>query len=159
VRADLYFGGRPKSAESTPSLKLASVLDAQQIAAAHALDNNVFVDRFQQLVPEPADQPRTWTTSDLKGAYLRITLEFFYLGEISYLPRESWPRMHNFQLWLGPKGQHVFAFTDEQLALQIVRDDPDPVMRGDANSVQIVFEYEIDQSAYSKCLVASAGNG
>ncbi len=155
ARVELYFDGRPKSDNSRPSLILGSVPKAPEIAAAHALDNTVFVDHALHLVPEPADQTRNWSTSDLKGAYVRVILGLFYVESISSLPKCGWPKMHNLQLWLGSKAEKVFSFSLEQLSSQIVREDPNPIARGQATCVQVLFEHEIDDAAYTKGLAST----
>lgn len=151
----MYFGGRPKSKDLKPSLALVSVLNTHQIAATHAIDNSVFVDHLVQLVPEPADQMQNWSTSDLKGAYLRVTLGFFYVEPISSLPKQSWPVMHNLQLWLGPKSERLFAFSLVQLSSQIVQENLNPIVKGQAKCVQVQFEIEIDGASYSNGLLSS----
>ncbi len=155
VRVHLYCHGRPKSDHSHPSLTLVSVLEPHDIAATHAIDNVVFVDHLMHLVPEPADQTQNLSSSDLKGTFLRVTLGFFYVEPLSSLPKQSWPVMHNLQLWLGPKSDRLFSFALTQLSSQIVREDPNPIARGQAKCVQVQFECEIDATAYSRGLRAS----
>lgn len=156
VRVHLYFDGRPKSNNCDASLTLVSALETHKISATHAIDNSVFVDHLMHLVPEPVDQTQNWSSSDLKGAFLRVTLGFFYVEAISSLPKESWPLVHNLQFWMGPQAERLFSFSLAQLSSQIVREDPNPMAAGQAKCVQVQFECEIDRTAYSKGLLASA---
>lgn len=156
VRIELYLGGQPKSDDVKPSLVLVSTNGNQHVDAVSALDNNIFVDHQLHLIPEPADQVRGWSASDLKGAFVRVTLTFFYIKPFFSLPEESWPSMQNLQLWLGPKADRVFAFSLEQLASQTVGLDPNPIARGQAECVRVQFSCLIDEAAYSKCLLSSA---
>jgi hypothetical protein len=156
VNVHLYFQGRPKSNNVKPSLTLVSVHKTHEIAAANAIDNSVFVDQAIHLVPEPANQMQNWSTADLNGTFLQVTLRFFYIEPMLSLSKESWPVMHNLQLWLGPKADKLFTFDLTQLSSQIVREDPNPIAVGQAKCIQVQFEYKIDAAAYSKGLLASA---
>jgi hypothetical protein len=101
TKVELYFGVKSISEHTKPSLVLVSGPNPPEIAAACALDNSVFVDHVMHLLPEPANQTRSWGTADLKGAHIRVTLSFFFIEPISFLPKGSWPTMHNLQLLLG----------------------------------------------------------
>ena len=156
VRVEIFLDGRPKTENVKPSLLLVSTNGDQNISAVRALDHTIFVDRQLHLVPEPADQHRAWSTSDLKGAFVRVTLNFFYITPFFSLPKESWPTMQNLQLLLGPKANRIFSFSLEQLASQTVRLDPNPIARGQAECLQAQLSYLIDEPAYTKCLLSSA---
>lgn len=156
ARIQIFVDGQPKAENVKPSLVLVSTNGNQQIDAVRALDETIFVDHQLHLVPEPADQHRAWSTRDLKGAFLRVTLNFFYITPFFSLPKESWPSMQNLQLWLGPKADRVFSFAPEQLSSQTVGLDPNPIARGQAECVQVQVSYLIDEAAYSKCLLSSA---
>lgn len=84
-----------------------------------------------------------------------MALQFWYIEGLCYLPKESWPTLHNFQLWLGGTGRHLFTFSIEQLRSQITRENPKPLARGQAKCVQIIFEYEITGDAFAKGLLSA----
>lgn len=153
AKVEFYFGGRTENVE--PSLALESVLKGHEIPSARALDNSVFVDHAMFLVPKPADQPQIWNTADLKCSHIRVTLLLFFLEPISSLPEESWPTMHNLQLWLGPKAEKLLSFSLKQLSSQIVREDPNPIVFGQAKCVQVLFECDIDETVYANSFLVA----
>ncbi|MDS4026804.1 MAG: HNH endonuclease signature motif containing protein [Candidatus Contendobacter sp.] len=153
AKVEFYFD--QQTAGVNPSLVLESVLKGHETPSARALDNSVFVDHAMFLVPEPADQPQRWNITDLKGAHIRVTLLFFYLEPISALPKESWPTMHNLQIWLGPKAEKLLSFSLEQLSTQVVREDPQPMVFGQAKCVQVLFECDVNETVYAKSLLSA----
>lgn len=153
AKVEFYFGGRTENA--APSLVLESVLKGHEIPSARALDNSVFVDHAMFLVPKTSGSATDWNTTDLKYSHIRVTLELFFLEPISSLPEESWPTMHNLQLWLGPKAEKLLSFSLKQLSFQIVREDPNPIVFGQAKCVQVLFECDIDETVYANSLLAA----
>jgi hypothetical protein len=95
------------------------------------------------------------SSSALNGASILVTFDFFYIEGLSYLPKESWPALQNFQLWLGNPVHHLFTFSIEQLRSQITRENPKPLAGGQAKCVQIIFEYEITGDAFAKGLLSA----
>ena len=152
----LYPGGRPNSPANEPALVLQSSALAGTVVRANALDNTVFIDLvFQSLTVHPPDASG-WSTASLKGAFLRFTFDFFYIEGLSSLPKESWPRLHNLQLWLSGTGRYLLAFSPDHLAGQSTAENPTPLARGQAVCPQIVFEYELSPEAFSTILVSAA---
>jgi len=156
VRIEIFLDGQPKAENVKPSLVLVSAHGGQKVDAVRVLDSTIFVDHKLHLVPEPADPHRAWSTSDLKGAFVRVSLNFFYITPFFSLPKESWPSMHNLQLWLGPNADRVFSFSLDQLSSQTTELDPNPIARGQAECVRVQFTNLIDEAAYSKCLLSAA---
>lgn len=156
LRTEIYFSGRPKKPEVPPSLILCTRSSPPDTLtmSARALDNNVFVDHVLKLFPEGAEEAQGWSTSALKGAYIRIVVSLFYIEPVLSLPRESWPVLRNLQFWLGPGAAKVLSFSSEQLQRQVLRENPDPIVRGQGRSVQILFEIEVDETTYSKRIFA-----
>lgn len=158
IKLEIYLTGRPNSSKTMPDLVLTSDSNsAPVIAGAFALDNTVVVDQgFRPLAVSPPDVTGCSSTS-LRGAFLRLTVDFcFFLADgLASLPKESWPQLHNFQLWLGSRRQFL-TFSIDDLRGQITRENPKPFMTGDAVMPQIVFEYEISPERFAKNLLSVA---
>jgi hypothetical protein len=155
VRVEVSAERRTQAGTEKSPLVLRGIPKTHQISAARAFDATVFVDHVLHMVPESGVPPQVWSVSDLKGADLRISMDFFFIEPMFYLPSTSWPTLHNLQLWIGPKAERVLSFSLERLSTQAVRENPRPVASGQAKCVQLLFEYSIDESAYSECLLAS----
>ncbi len=155
VTVELYFGKSTKLGNESASLILESVFNTHEIAATYALDNSVFVDHALILAMKPADQAQNWSITDLKISHIIVTLHFFYIEPISTLPKESWPTLHNLQLWLGPRADKLLSFSPMQLSSQIVREDPNPIAIGQAKCIQVQFEYDINETVYADNLITS----
>jgi hypothetical protein len=153
VTLDFYRDGRPRSADTRPTLVLESHFDCVGLMSSCALDNTVLVDyEYPSLTVSPADAAGFSITS-LRGSYIRATLDFFYIRSIACLPEQSWPQLHNLQILLGSR-RHALTFTLEDLSKQITRVNPSPLVRGDAVMPQIVFECEIEPESFDKRLVS-----
>ena len=116
----------------------------------------MLVDHVFKMVTDPAHQPTNWNTTDLRGAKLQLALRFFFIPGVSSLPSASWPVLHNFQIWLGPRADRVFSLDPPRLISQKVHTDPNPIAGGQAECVELVFETAIDEATYAKCLLAAA---
>jgi hypothetical protein len=153
VRLNIAFS---KASRSVTTMRLVDAPKTSEIGDVMALDNIILVDHAFKLVADPAHQPQNWNVEDLKQAQLRFELRFFFVDGVSILPPKSWPAIHNLQLWLGPRGDKVFAFKPALLSSQVVREDPNPIATGHAKCVQLVYEFTVDEMAYAECLLASA---
>jgi hypothetical protein len=144
VTLEIYLGGKPGSPAVPPTLVLKrGIQKAPMVVGACALDNTVIVDHvFQSLAVTPADTIG-YSSGSLRGAFVRLTLDFFFLEGVATLPEESWPKLHNFQIWFGGKARQLFTFSSEDLKAQITRVNPKPIVRGGAVCPQILFEYEV----------------
>jgi hypothetical protein len=154
VKLEIYPGGRPSSPQVEPALVLKGHPD--QVVGAFALDNTVLVDLVaQSLSVDPADAIG-WSAASLRGAFLKATLDFFYLDGIASLPKESWPALHNFQLWLGGKARQLLAFSLDDLRGLGAIENPKPLAKGIAVCPQIIFECELRPEVLSRSLVSVA---
>jgi len=151
VLIELFLKGRPSSKGVKPSLVLKGSSTAISVFAAYGLDNHVFVDLgMRSLAPEPVSGP-SWSSADLEGAFIKASFNFFYIDGIWHVPKEGWPRLHNFQLWLGGSGTQLLTFSSAQLESQSTRENPEPLAVG-ATCPQIVFEYELEPAAFGSSL-------
>lgn len=131
VRVEFFFKGKPSSNDAEPSLVLQNGMPSSvEVVGACALDNQVFVDFVVRSLSAAPAVGSSWSSSDLKGAFIRVTLDFLYIEGFSHLSRRSWPTLHNLQLWCGGKASQVFAFSIEQLRTQITRENPKPIAKG-----------------------------
>jgi len=154
VEVEFYFDGQLPPTKAAPSLLLKGSITAGEVVGAWALDDDVFVDiAVQTLSPTPPTRS-SYSSLSLQGAFIRVTLEFFYLEGVSDLPQESWPTLHNLQLWVGGKARQLLTFTAEQLATQVTREHPNPIVRGQARSVQVMFEKALDPDTFSHSFLA-----
>jgi hypothetical protein len=112
----------------------------------------VLVDHvFPQLSVAPPDAAG-FSVTTLRGSFIRLTLDFFFIKSISCLPEQSWPQLHNLQLLPGSR-RHALTFSLDDLSRQITRINPSPIARGDVVMPQIIFECEIDPERFEKHLV------
>ena len=157
VTLEIYLGGRPNSSKAVPSLVLTSDLSsAPSVVGAFALDNTVLVDyALRSLAVSPPDATG-YSSSSLRGAFLRLTINFFFIEGVSSLPKESWPQLHNLQLWFGGTARQLLTFSLEELNRQITRENPKPIARGDAVIPQILFEYDISSEVFAKNFLSVA---
>jgi hypothetical protein len=152
VTLKLYCDGRPTSADTVPTIILKTDLRSDCLRDSCALDNSVLVDYgFKRLSVAPPDATGLSVTS-LRGSFIHLSVDFFYVKPYWCLPEESWPRLHNFQIWLG-SNRHLMTFTLEDLSEQIIRVNPNPIARGDAVMPQIIFEREIDAEKFEAGLL------
>lgn len=152
VTLDLYREGRPRSTDTQPTLVLKSDFDSVSLIGSCALDNTVLVDyEYPQLAVSPP-YAAGFSVTSLRGSFIRLTLDFFYIRSIACLPEQSWPQLHNFQLLLGSR-RNALTFSLDDLSKQIIRVNPNPIARGDAVMPQIIFECEIDPNRFEKHLV------
>jgi len=153
VTLGLYCGGRPRSPDTPPTLLLKSGVDPANLVGSCALDNTVVVDfEYPPLTVSPPDASGFSITS-LRGSFIQLTLDFFYIRSIACLPEQSWPQLHNFQLLLGSR-RHALTFSLDDLGKQITRLNPKPIVRGDAVMPQIIFECEIEPEKFEQHLVS-----
>ena len=138
------------------SVRLINAPKTHEIGDVLALDSSVLVDHVFKLVADPVHQPMNWNLADLRGARLRLVLKFLFIEGVSNLPPDSWPLLHNFQLWLGPRADRVFSLDPPRLTSQRVRRDPNPIATGQAECVELLYEAAIDEGTYANCLLASA---
>jgi hypothetical protein len=156
VEVAFFFRGKRPNQNSTPSLVLkSSPRSAIALGAAAVLDNLLFTDTGLKDLDVQAAKQASWSISDLKGAYVRVVLEFFFVESINDIPRESWPSLHNLQLWLGPRASHVLTFSLQHLKNQVVRESPNPLAQGQAKFAQVLFETRIDEEMYAKHLLST----
>ncbi len=153
VEVDVTF---PNKSSSAQSVRLVSALKTHEIGDVLALDSTVLVDHLFKLVADPAHQPMNWNLTDLQGAKLRLVLKLFFIEGLSHLPSTSWPVLHNFQLWLGPRADRIFSLDPARLKSQSIRNDPNPIAHGQAECVELVYEASIDKGTYTECLLATA---
>jgi len=148
---EVYVGGTPKSPRVPPTFVLKSnPMKSGSVVGAFALDNTVVVDHaIQSLAVSPPDATG-YSVSSLRGAFLRLTLDFFFIKNVASLPEESWPTLHNLQLWLGGSGRDLLNFPLEDLATQTTRDNPNSILKGDAVNPQILLEAEITGDSFAK---------
>jgi hypothetical protein len=106
---------------------------------------------FPRLSVSPPDVTGL-SINSLRGASIRLTLDFFFITGIASLPEQSYPRLHNFQLLLGSK-RNALTFPLSDLSEQIVRRNPNPIARGLADMPQIVFECEMDPEKFGDRLI------
>lgn len=157
VQVEFFFDGNPATLGTDPSLVLKSSLrSATTLGAVEVLDNLLVVDTAVKKLDILSSKHGGWSTNDLRNSHLRVTLEFFFIQGINDIPRESWPSLHNLQLWIGPNANQVLTFSLEQLASQLVREHPNPVAKGQAEIVQVLFECAIDENMYAKHLLSTA---
>ncbi len=134
-----------------PTLVLRSDPNSVAPVSSCALDNTVLVDYvFPRLSVTPADSVGL-SVSDLRGSFLRVTLDFLYIKPIVFLPEQSWPQLHNLQLVMGG-ARHLLACSLDDLANQITRPNPKPYAFGDAVMPQILFEWEVSPDRFEKQL-------
>jgi hypothetical protein len=152
VHVEVFFNGRPASPSTKPSLVLSGAPTEVKIATAWALDESVFVDMVSPLVP-PTGHGSSVSTAALRGAFLRITLDFLYVADLCELPRSSWPTLHNLQLWFRGAGQ-LLTFQPEQLLAQITQEGSRVKLAGGAKCAQVLFEYVLDDASFEKGLLA-----
>ena len=156
VKLDITFPQPSGSSSATTTVHLVGARKTHEIGDVLALDNSVLVDHVFKLVAEPASQPTSWNVTDLRNAKINLKLRFFFIQGISTLPSTSWPSLHNFQLWLGPRADKVLSLDPPRLVSHEVRIDLNPIARGQAECIELVFETSIDEGTYAKCLLASA---
>lgn len=157
VTLDVYLGGRPKSAEALPTFTLKSNPKPKPgVVGAFALDNTVLVDHaIQSLAVSPPDATG-YSASRLNGAFIRLTIDFFFIRGVSSLPEASWPKLHNLQLWLGGNARSILTFPLIDLNEQTTRANPKPFVHGDALNPQIFFEYEVTSDKFARNFVSVA---
>ena len=155
VRIEMFNKSR-KPGEKPFLVLSTSAIRIGKAANALAFDNAVFVDfPISSLSVSPAEVTNL-SSSRLNGASICVTFDFFYIEGVSSLPKDSWPTLHNFQLWLGGSGRHLFTFSIDQLRGQITRENPKPLAGGQAKCVQIVFDCEIDDDTFAKGLLSAS---
>jgi hypothetical protein len=155
VQLELFLDGRRPSDGKPASLTLKSGFSAPKVLAAYALDNLIIVDVFvAPLIP--AGGRVAASSRSLENAYLKATLNFYYLEGIRTYPETSWPALQNFQLWLGENGRQLLTFDTEKLKGQVVRQNPDSGVPKGTGSPQILFEYEITSSVFQQCLLSAS---
>lgn len=153
AQIEFFFEGKPKSAGAKPSLILKGSMLEGEVGHAYALDDHIFVNFIvRSLVPSSPNS--AWSTNNLKRAFIKVTLDFFYVSGLMHLPRESWPILHNLQLWFGGNGSQLLTFSVEQLRNQITRENPKPLAHGQAVCPQILFEFEMDATAFESNLLS-----
>jgi hypothetical protein len=154
VQVELFLGSQSSVTKATPSLILKGSITAGKVVGAWALDDEVFVDLFLKTLPPTPPANQSYSSRALQESFIRVTLEFFYLEGISDLPRESWPTLQNLQLWVGGRARHLLTFSPEQLASQITREDPDPIVHGHAKCAQLVFETTLSADTFATSFLA-----
>ncbi len=148
VTVEIYKRGRPSKPNARPDLVLSSIMgSAHQALRLTALDNVVFADfATPELAPTPADATG-WSLNDISGAFLRFSLQFFYVDGVATLPRASWPVLRNLQLLL--RGDRLaVAFSNELLASQMQDEAPSPRIVSGAVAPRITFEYEMTDKTF-----------
>jgi hypothetical protein len=158
VCAEFFFGQKLNELRQA-SLILSTIPQTQTISKVIELelfDSTVFQDVVCKGLSVQKSSDRSWSTTDLRGSYLRVTLEFFFIRPINGISKEDWPSLHNLQLIFGPKLEHLLSFNLEQLSKQVVRNSPNPLARGDAEFIQILFECAIDENVYKNNLYATS---
>ncbi len=157
VSLDFYSEGSRPLNDSHPTLILKSGPNSARLLASCALDNSVLVDYgFPQLSVSPPDATGFSVTS-LRGSFLQLTLDFFFIAPILCLPEESWPRLHNLHVFFGSQ-RHVLTFSRDDLHDQVTRKNPKPIAGGDAVMPQIVFQREITPEMFEKRLFTVVEN-
>lgn len=153
VTLDFYREGRPPSIDTQPTLVLKSDINSVRLVASYAFDNTVLVDHeFPQLSVSPPDATGFSITS-LRGSFIRLRLEFFFIKAIAWLPEQSWPQLHNLHILLGSR-RHALTFSLDDLVGQSTRLNPNPIAKGpDVVMPQVVFECEIDAERFEKQVV------
>jgi hypothetical protein len=155
AQIEFFFDGKPTSVNLKPSLTLKGSMMAVEVIRAYALDTHIFVDfGARSLSPTPLGS--SWSTNNLKRAFIRVTIDFFYIMGVMHLPKESWPALHNVQLWFGSSPNQLLTFSVEQLRTQITRENPKPLATGQAVCPQILFEFQMDAAAFSGNLISVA---
>lgn len=153
VTLNLYQKARARPTGTPPTLVLKSDFNSVDLIGSCALDNTVLVDyEYPPLTVSPPDATGFSITS-LRGSFIVLTLDFFYIRSIACLPEQSWPQLHNFQLLLGT-GRHALTFSLDDLRKQITRVNPNPIVKGDAVMPQIIFECEVAPERFEEHLVA-----
>jgi len=153
AQIELFFSGKPATIDAAPSLVLNGSMLNVEILRAYALDDHIFVDfAIHSLAPVPLGS--NWSTTILKGAFIRVELNFFFIEGVMSLPRESWPVLHNFQLWFGNNANQLLTFSLKELTKQTTRENPKPIAMGKAVCPQILFEHQMDSSTFSKNLLS-----
>jgi hypothetical protein len=155
VTLGLYRGGRPRATDTPPTLVLKSGVEPANFLGSCALDNTVLVDyEYPPLTVSPPDAAGFSITS-LRGSFILLTLDFFYIRSIAWLAEQSWPQLHNLQILLGSR-RHALTFSLDDLSKQVIRLNPSPIARGDAVMPQIIFECEIDPEKFEQHLISFA---
>lgn len=161
VSIELFFG-QTSDISSQASLILCTSPKTQTISSVKGLelfDRTVFQNVVCKNLSVQNSSRHSWSTTDLCDSYLRVTLEFFFIRSINDIAKEDWPSLHNLQLVIGPKIEHILAFNLEQLTKQVVRNSPNPLAKGDAEFIQIVFEFAIDKQIYKNNLYTTLSHG
>lgn len=149
VTLEIYPAGKPKTGKTTPALVLKSNPGTPSVVVgASALDNTVVVDHMVKSLAVSPPDATGYSSSSLKHAFLRLTIDFFFIEGVSSLPKSSWPRLHNLQLWPGGTGRQLLTFREEDLSTQIAGENPKPIARGAAAMPQITFEYQIHPEVF-----------
>lgn len=158
VSVEFFFGKKPDpSREASLVLTTSShTTTVAKVVGLELFDKTVFQDVVCRGLSVQNSRDQGWSTTDLRGAHLRVILEFFFVRHINDIPRADWPSLHNLQLVIGPNLNYLLSFNLDQLSKQVVRHDPNPLARGDAECVQIVFECAIDEHIYRNNLYATA---
>ncbi len=129
---------------------LKSDLNSVRLVASYAFDNTVLVDHeFPQLSVSPPDATG-FSLSSLRGSFIRLVLDFFFIKPIAWLPKQSWPQLHNLQLLPGSR-RHAVTFSLDDLVEQSTRLNPNPIAKGPGVAMpQIIFEREIDPERFEE---------
>jgi len=153
IKAEFFFGKNSNAPES-PSLVLSAGANSKYtVMGLELYDDVVFQDVGCKPLGIESTFRRVWSTRDLLGAHLRVTFEFMSLKLVSKIAEEHWPSLHNLQFVIGSsRVEHLLAFNLDRLSKQIVRENPNPLMHGDAKFIQIIFDCEIDEATYQDCL-------
>ena len=143
-----------RRADTRPTLVLESDVNSARLVASYAFDNTVLVDHeFPQLSVSPPDATGFSLTS-LRGSFIRLILDFFFIKPIAWLPEQSWPQLHNLQFLLGSR-RHALTFSLDDLGEQTIRVNPNPIAKGPGVVMpQIIFEREIDPERFEKQVVS-----
>jgi hypothetical protein len=153
TKVEFFFDGKPKSADAKPSLILKGSGLAVEVDRAYALDDHVFVDLVVRSL-SPTAPGSGWSTGNMKRAFIKVTLDFFYITGVMHLPKDSWPVLHNLQLWFGENANRALTFSLEQLRNQNTHENPKPLAHGQAVCPQITFEFEMNATAFDSNLLS-----
>ncbi len=152
IKIEFYFGSGKKD---TPSLQLLSGHSTEStVLGLDLYDETVYLDtRVHGLISKSLED-KVWNITDLKKAFIRVTLEFnsFILPGEPLRGEDTWPSLHNLQLVFGDKNRRLISFSINDLSTQNVKDNPNPLMQGDFASVLLIFEKQLDEKFYESQL-------
>lgn len=156
IQIDFFFDGDPESHDCSSLVVKNTPGSVPDVCTVHVLDNIFFTDLASKGLVAQNTQDRSWSVHDLENSYVKFSLGFWFIEGLNDIPRESWPTLHNLQLWMGPDANKVLTFSSHQLEDQIVQEDENPIVTGQAKIVQIRFGCKLDEGVFAQNVLTTA---